>query len=942
MVDEGTTMADLKGLLDQFAKAMYGADKRTRFRPGYYPFTEPSVAFDVECLVCGGSGCPACSRTGWMTILGAGMVHPVVLQYGGLDPERYQGFAFGMGVERIANLRHSVGDLRLYMENDLRFLEQFRVRVPLSWLRDYVDIDLDAGAARRAADAARDGGQGHRAVGERLAERRRRRAADRREAPPRRPAVADDRDARRAASRSRSSAARRTSRPGQRVPVALPGRGPARRPADRADREDGRRQQRDALLGRRAEPDRPTPTGSSSCRPTTPLGVPLADLYGDVVLDVDVKPNRGDALSLVGLAREVAAVDRARRSGSRRPIRRRPATPIERLARRRGPRPGRCARGSSAAGSAASPSGRRRIASRCGSGRPACGRSATSSTPATTSCSSSASRSTRSTPPASRGRDGRRRLIVRRAERRRAARDARPRRARRSTRTRSLIADAARAARRSPASWAAPPSEVKRRDDRRHRRVGDLRPGQHPPDGPALRASAPRRASGSRRARSSGSPGSAPTGRPGSSPSGPAAPVAAGRVDTAPDEPEPSRVAFRPARVNRLLGTDAPGGRAARRSSPASASRPSRRRRPIDDHRLGRPEAARRRRAGDDEALVAIVPTWRRDIAIEADVAEEVARVRGYETIPAILPDTPMPPYRHAAARGPRRDPRDARRRRPDRGRDPRARLAADRRARSAGSRRLPPVDGGEPARAAGRSRVTNPLSADHSVLRPALVGSLVEVVSTNVRHGADDVAIFEIGKGYGATPIGGDGDVREWWRLGLALHRRRRARRPGTGPARPYDLDDAKGAIELLAARLGFDAPTYRPLAASRCSTRAAPPASRPVRDGALALAGVVGELHPSVAEDWDLRGARVVVAELRSGRPRRRPARRRHGRAAAAPSGQRARPRGRRRRRPPGRRRRGRDPRRGGPHARRSAACSTSTAAARSPPTRRASPTG
>jgi phenylalanyl-tRNA synthetase alpha chain len=125
MVDEGTTMGDLKGLLDQFAKAMYGADKRTRFRPGYYPFTEPSIAFDVECLVCGGAGCPACSRTGWMTILGAGMVHPVVLQYGGLDPERFQGFAFGMGVERIANLRHSVGDLRLYMENDLRFLGQF-------------------------------------------------------------------------------------------------------------------------------------------------------------------------------------------------------------------------------------------------------------------------------------------------------------------------------------------------------------------------------------------------------------------------------------------------------------------------------------------------------------------------------------------------------------------------------------------------------------------------------------------------------------------------------------------------------------------------------------------------------------------------------------------------------------------------------------------------
>jgi len=126
MVDEGTTMADLKGLLDQFAKAMYGADKKTRFRPGYYPFTEPSVAFDVECLVCGGSGCPACGRTGWMTILGAGMVHPVVLQYGGLDPERYQGFAFGMGPERIKMLKHGITDLRLFLEDDLRFLDQFR------------------------------------------------------------------------------------------------------------------------------------------------------------------------------------------------------------------------------------------------------------------------------------------------------------------------------------------------------------------------------------------------------------------------------------------------------------------------------------------------------------------------------------------------------------------------------------------------------------------------------------------------------------------------------------------------------------------------------------------------------------------------------------------------------------------------------------------------
>jgi phenylalanyl-tRNA synthetase alpha chain len=126
MVDEGTNLADLKGQLVEFAHAMFGDATKTRFRPGYYPFTEPSVAFDIGCLVCDGTGCPACGRTGWMTILGAGMVHPVVLQYGGIDPERYQGFAFGMGVERIAMLRHGIPDLRLFLDNDLRFLEHFR------------------------------------------------------------------------------------------------------------------------------------------------------------------------------------------------------------------------------------------------------------------------------------------------------------------------------------------------------------------------------------------------------------------------------------------------------------------------------------------------------------------------------------------------------------------------------------------------------------------------------------------------------------------------------------------------------------------------------------------------------------------------------------------------------------------------------------------------
>jgi phenylalanyl-tRNA synthetase alpha chain len=127
VVDRGTSLADLKGMLEEFARAMYGPETRTRFRPGYYPFTEPSVAFDVGCLVCGGTGCPACGRSGWMTILGAGMVHPHVLRAGGIDPDEYQGYAFGMGLDRMTILRYGVPDLRLLMGADLRFLEQFPV-----------------------------------------------------------------------------------------------------------------------------------------------------------------------------------------------------------------------------------------------------------------------------------------------------------------------------------------------------------------------------------------------------------------------------------------------------------------------------------------------------------------------------------------------------------------------------------------------------------------------------------------------------------------------------------------------------------------------------------------------------------------------------------------------------------------------------------------------
>ncbi len=245
--------------------------------------------------------------------------------------------------------------------------------------------------------------------------------------------------------------------------------------------------------------------------------------------------------------------------------------------------------------------------------------------------------------------------------------------------------------------------------------------------------------------------------------------------------------------------------------------------------------------AGVDEALVATVPTWRRDIEIEADLAEEVARIHGYELIPGILPHTPMPPYRH-----PPLEVRDAIREvlagagltevvthalvSPQ--------IAETFRWESV----MPPIDGGSPE--GGRIvTVTNPLSVDHSVLRPALVGSIVQAVSTNVRHGTDDVTIFEIGKGYGFDGAVADATatVREWWRLALA----------GTGaaeppswdrPARPYDLGDAKGAIELIARRLRIGSVEYQTHRGEPLLHPGRAAAVRGFRDGHLALAGWVG----------------------------------------------------------------------------------------------------
>ena len=125
VVDKGITMADLKGTLEIFVKKLYGEETRLRFRPHHVPFTEPSAEVDISCFNCGGEGCRVCKGEGWIEILGCGMVHPRVLQNCGIDPEEYSGFAFGIGLERVAMFRYDVDDMRMFFENDVRFLKQF-------------------------------------------------------------------------------------------------------------------------------------------------------------------------------------------------------------------------------------------------------------------------------------------------------------------------------------------------------------------------------------------------------------------------------------------------------------------------------------------------------------------------------------------------------------------------------------------------------------------------------------------------------------------------------------------------------------------------------------------------------------------------------------------------------------------------------------------------
>ena len=328
--------------------------------------------------------------------------------------------------------------------------------------------------------------------------------------------------------------------------------------------------------------------------------------------------------------------------------------------------------------------------------------------------------------------------------------------------------------------------------------------------------------------------------------------IAPGVVDTAPVEPEPGRVAFRPDRVNRLLGTTLTAGeqrellaRVGVVTEVASANEM------VTVALRPEPLAV----APDPgSAIAAIVPTWRRDIAIEADVVEEIARVRGYELVPSVTPDTMMPGYRPS--------PLEVR----ELVRDTLAgagltevvttALVSPRHIETFVLDREVPSIGDEDQPGGDAISVGNPLSRDHSLLRRNLLGSILDVVGVNLRHGTEDVAVFEIGKGYART---GE-SPREWWRLGFALAGAAEPAAWNRAP-RPYDLDDAKGVLEILAHRLGLGRPVY--------AAEAAEGLFHPGRAARAGIPGrlhaIVGELHPDLVESWELRTAsRVLVAEV------------------------------------------------------------------------------
>ncbi len=636
--------------------------------------------------------------------------------------------------------------------------------------------------------------------------------------------------------------------PGQRIPVALPG---AVLPGDR--RIERAEKMGVVSNGMLCSGDELRLTGDADgiliLPEDTPLGVPLSDLYGDVVLDVDVKPNRGDALSILGLAREVAAA-------TRQPVRQ----PLVEVEEGSGPStadrlavdvrdPDLCTRfaGRWVSGVTIGPSpdavqmrllaaGQRPISNVVDAsnyvmlelGKPV---------------------HTFDGEAIHAGPDGRRTIVVRRArdgERLETLDHV----TRELTADTLLIADTEGALAVAGVMGGAT-SEVSDATTEVciESAVFDAVSIRRTAQRLALRSEASSRFEKGQESRLArvGADRTAQLVRAWAG-----GEIAAGVVDTAPVDPPRSRVLFRPARVNRLLGTDltveeqqdllARVGMETETPGPdesvAVALKP--------DLLAVAPEPG--------TALAAIVPTWRRDISIEADVAEEIARVRGYELVPSVTPDTAMPAFRPSpleirelvretlAGAGLTEVVTTA--------------LVSPRHVETFVVTREVPSLGDEDQPGGDPIEVTNPLSRDHSLLRRNLLGSILDVVGVNLRHGTPDVAVFEIGKGYART-----GSLpREWWRLAIALVGDAEPA-AWNRVARPYDLDDAKGLLDLLARRLGLSAPRYQP---ERDEAVFHPGrTARASVDGGLHA--IVGELHPDLYETWELRTPRrVVVAEI------------------------------------------------------------------------------
>jgi phenylalanyl-tRNA synthetase beta chain len=719
------------------------------------------------------------------------------------------------------------------------------MKVPLSWLRDYVEIDLEPeklaerltllGMEVKGID--RWGAEWQKVVvGELLTVQRHPRA---------------DRLSLTTVSLGDGGApleivcGATNIAPGQRVPVALPGAVlPGGRRIERAEKMGV---VSNGMLCSGEELNLTTDAeGILILPPETPLGVELSELYGDVVLDVDVKPNRGDVLSLVGLAREVSAATGV-------PMRFPDATLVEAQASMNGRlsvevrEPELCPRfvGRWVSGVAigASPD---RVQMRL---RAAGLRPISNVVDATNYVMLELGKPTHAFDAAA-IHDGR--IIVRRAKpgERLETLDHVERTLEPET---LLIADP-----QGPLAMAGimggAASEVGEGtkevvvESAIFDPVNIRRTGQRY----ALRSEASLRFEKGQEFRLARIGADRVAKLIGEWAGGQ---VLAGRVDTAPSEPDPERVAFRPGRVNRLLGAAIPSGEQQdllRRVGVDTEPAPPKTQIVVSGPPM--PQIVETTLNDRDDVFVAIVPTWRRDLVIEADISEEVARVRGYEQTPGTLPDTPMPPFRPSPLET-RDEIRDV--------------LAGAGFAEVVSHALVSPEQderlnwpvgaesgvAGEGAAAWDPIHVVNPLSNQHSVLRRDIVGSLLDIVSANLRQGREDLAIFEIGKGYGLA----DGTPTEWWRL--AIH--------ATGAAEPrawnrafraYDVDHVKGLIELLCRELGLARPGYEamhdgyPLHPGRTARVTV----------AGAIAGVVGELHPDVLERWEIRADRVIAAEL------------------------------------------------------------------------------